>query len=796
MGKIGISWYKPYKSPEDFFAQKVHDYNDIMRLTNADPERINSIGTAIESFINNERFHSIDSKFINTMIRHDDPRYDKVLESYISHTIDKISTDGVSNDSGHWSLLTQMDKIRSQYNLCKVTESADCIYNKSLADMARVQIDANTYLETDEVDRILQKFGTEITMESILNWNSSSLRKELSMSDPNTANICDMICNNESSYYDLAVEDFKGEEDDKINFIINSIDREGITSTVIDSVRLIFAQNKTSEDIITALAKYYGECSFSFSPEIFAVLICKLSQAKLLSTSFTGLPVEEIPNEFIHRIEESGHQSIFSNMANESLDAANAVPGNNYQGMINNYNLINITPGMTYNEAIQEYVWLNRAYNDIIFKLDKLKKNGGVSDKISIYNQLMEKKDYLNDVLNAINSCARTTFKFSSTSDIQAEPESQTLIQFVDSTKPMDIPTTPAITALLESLTYSGIEYTRAIEASEEEDDEEENEKFSMCPAELTMNMNMSAANKSALENRIMNGLIKAGLSKEKASRVINGARNAAIHLKLKDLTQDNEIDWKKYAERYLEYAGISPDSKPENDNTHQKNLTDEESSEKSNSTDKTSKIAKAQAKIDEVRQKAIDAKNKAEDKLNERRRLKSEGKFQRETSDTALQWKRYKKNMQEVDLKLTNALKDLTRVVFVGKSTNETRREIIEGKNYSVMTLLKQILGGFMVFSTSKIAFILLLIVRMCKSGKVKRSEKKKILMELEGELQMIDEKIRDASADGNREAKYALMRNKINLENAISRIKMNTEMDKYSAGSARDVAVNEIRS
>ena len=150
---------------------------------------------------------------------------------------------------------------------------------------------------------------------------------------------------------------------------------------------------------------------------------------------------------------------------------------------------------------------------------------------------------------------------------------------------------------------------------------------------------------------------------------------------------------------------------------------------------------------------------------------------------------------MQEVDLKLTNALKDLTRVVFVGKSTNETRREIIEGKNYSVMTLLKQILGGFMVFSTSKIAFILLLIVRMCKSGKVKRSEKKKILMELEGELQMIDEKIRDASADGNREAKYALMRNKINLENAISRIKMNTEMDKYSAGSARDVAVNEIR-
>ena len=128
MGKIGISWYKPYKSPEDFFAQKVHNYNDIVRLTNADPNRINSLSGAIESFIDNEAFNYINTNFINAMIHHNDPRYDKVLESYISHTIDKISSGGVCEYSGHWSILTQMDKIKSYYNSGKVTESANQVY--------------------------------------------------------------------------------------------------------------------------------------------------------------------------------------------------------------------------------------------------------------------------------------------------------------------------------------------------------------------------------------------------------------------------------------------------------------------------------------------------------------------------------------------------------------------------------------------------------------------------------------------------------------------------------------------
>lgn len=794
MGMTSFQWYKPYKSPEDFFAQKVHSYNDIVRLTNADPERINSLSGAIESFINNERYNTIDTRFINRMIRHDDPRYDKVLESYISHTIDKISSDGVCNDSGHWSLLTQMDKIRSQYNLGKVTEAADVIYNNSLRDMASAIIDANTYLESDEADRIIRKFGSEITMESILNWKSSDLRKQLSITDPNTTNICDMICDNTASYYDLATESFLEEIQDGVTKIAQTAYYDEITSSVIDAIRLIFSSPYSSiDDLVDRLVEYYNDNQFTFPPEAYVVVIGKLINSGIVKKSSTDKDylISRVRNKLLH----SAFESI------GDLDAANAVANDNSQGLLNNYNLARITPGMSYNEAIQEYVWLNRAYNDILFKISKIDKCSGMAGNtesgmttMDIRHQLIEKKEYLMDVLNSINSCARTAFKFSPDPNIQSYPMSHDLIQVEELSKPMAIPETPAVKALLESLAFSSIEYTKALEAFDDEDDDEEEEpkkEFSMCPAELTMNMNLPEADKIRVRDRIKNGLIKAGVSADKADKLVNAAHNAANHIKLKDLTQDNPVDWQKYAARYLDYAGISPDNKPA------KNVSSETKadSRKSDSKDKASIAEKAQSKFEDMKERAIDAKNKTEERREERRRQKSENKFQRETSDVSLQWKRYKKNAQDVDAKLTNSIKELTNTVFVGKNTKETRREIIEGKNYSMLALLKSILGGYMVFSVSPVAFILLLIVRKCNSKKMRRSEKKKILMELEAELQIIEEKIRDASMDGNRDAKYALMRNKANLENAINRIKLNSEMDKDSATYARDVTVNNIK-
>ena len=62
MPSCGIVWYRPYSSPSEFFNNKVHSYNDISRLISNNPERVIGLSNAIESFIDNERFDTIESQ--------------------------------------------------------------------------------------------------------------------------------------------------------------------------------------------------------------------------------------------------------------------------------------------------------------------------------------------------------------------------------------------------------------------------------------------------------------------------------------------------------------------------------------------------------------------------------------------------------------------------------------------------------------------------------------------------------------------------------------------------------------
>ncbi|MFX7845397.1 hypothetical protein ABTK14_24370, partial [Acinetobacter baumannii] len=50
---------------------------------------------------------------------------------------------------------------------------------------------------------------------------------------------------------------------------------------------------------------------------------------------------------------------------------------------------------------------------------------------------------------------------------------------------------------------------------------------------------------------------------------------------------------------------------------------------------------------------------------------------------------------------------------------------------------------------------------------------------MMLQEEIQMTEEKIQDASADGDRKAKYALMRSKNQLQNALNKLKYGYGVD-----------------
>lgn len=140
-----------------------------------------------------------------------------------------------------------------------------------------------------------------------------------------------------------------------------------------------------------------------------------------------------------------------------------------------------------------------------------------------------------------------------------------------------------------------------------------------------------------------------------------------------------------------------------------------------------------------------------------------------------------YKQNEEKVDSQITKALNGLKGVL-----TGNVREKIIEGKKFSAIGLLKKLLGGVALFSFSKIFGVITLVTSYALKKKTTASERSKILMEIDTEIAMLEEKIKDARGDDNREAKYAMMRTKKELENAKSRIEYGMEADRGSLSKA----------
>lgn len=130
--------------------------------------------------------------------------------------------------------------------------------------------------------------------------------------------------------------------------------------------------------------------------------------------------------------------------------------------------------------------------------------------------------------------------------------------------------------------------------------------------------------------------------------------------------------------------------------------------------------------------------------------------------------WHKYKEGEQKVDNVLKKGIDAIKRAII-----GDQNKVIIEGKSFSPIGFLKKAIVTVGIFNYSKIALILGLIVAKVMKGKAKKSERRKIEQELEEELVMVREKIQDAKGDGNREAKYALMRTEQAYVNALKRIK-----------------------
>lgn len=146
--------------------------------------------------------------------------------------------------------------------------------------------------------------------------------------------------------------------------------------------------------------------------------------------------------------------------------------------------------------------------------------------------------------------------------------------------------------------------------------------------------------------------------------------------------------------------------------------------------------------------------------------------------------YKNYKNNEQKVDSQLTKML-NAAKKAFSGDKTEE----IIEGKKFTPIGLLKKILVTGAIFSYSKVAGFVYLLTKHTLGKKRTEAQKKEILLQIETEIKMLEEKIEDARGDGNRQAKYALMRTKAELERARDKIKFNLSATKEDMKTAKTV-------
>jgi hypothetical protein len=146
--------------------------------------------------------------------------------------------------------------------------------------------------------------------------------------------------------------------------------------------------------------------------------------------------------------------------------------------------------------------------------------------------------------------------------------------------------------------------------------------------------------------------------------------------------------------------------------------------------------------------------------------------------------YKKYKNAEDKVDSQITKAVNGMKGILI-----GDVRTEIIEGQKFSAIGLLKRVLATVGLFAYAPVKTVCVLLIKYALKKKTTVSERTKIILELKAELEMINEKIEDAKADGDREAKYAMMRTRTELQNALTRIEYGLEADEKSISTAKRI-------
>ena len=148
--------------------------------------------------------------------------------------------------------------------------------------------------------------------------------------------------------------------------------------------------------------------------------------------------------------------------------------------------------------------------------------------------------------------------------------------------------------------------------------------------------------------------------------------------------------------------------------------------------------------------------------------------------------YKAYKDAENKVDSQIT---KLITRIKGVFNGKQSARDKLIEGEEISAIKIIKKIMTTAAIFSYSKIAGVLYVITKHYCSKAVTNRERKRLVEEIELEIKMLDEKIEDARGDGNRQAKYSMMRTRAELQKALEQIKYGLTASEKAMNTAKAV-------
>lgn len=175
---------------------------------------------------------------------------------------------------------------------------------------------------------------------------------------------------------------------------------------------------------------------------------------------------------------------------------------------------------------------------------------------------------------------------------------------------------------------------------------------------------------------------------------------------------------------------------------------------------------------------------NKALKNANEKTTRGGSGAM-KEVKDTGYAaYRIYKKHEENYDNQATKLAQWMKKLVFGDK-----REQIIEGKTWTPISVLKKALGTVAIFSINPIIGIIGTAVLYATDKRLTYKERMQILTELENEQKMIQEKIEDAKSAGDNQAKYALMRTDNELTEAIKKIRIAAERSGNAKAAVRQV-------